>query len=387
MKNWIPILVSMIVVLCACKSDQTAIDEAENQMNAEELYYQDYEAPVDKWGFIDTNGVKAISDRFDAARPFHDGLAVVNHQGKWGMINKNDEEIIGFKYRSLFPFQDGMARFQNFEQKYGFIDEKGVEIIPASFEAADDFHEGLAKVSINGLFRYIDKSGEPVFESMFTKAGPFKDGMAKVKPFENYGMIDKQGNEIIPTEFDEVYEPSEGIIRVRKDKLYGFYVNGQLKIPPQYELATDFHQGLAAVMLKNQWSFIDTNGKNLKVLDYDQVEYGNEGFWMVNKDRKFGMINQKGNEIIPCQYKLLYKFKEGKCAYSVNGYWGFFNSDGQALTEPIFGLVWDYNNGYARALAREGLLILDENANVEFIAPSSEMRDFEEGLAPIQYIN
>lgn len=377
----------LLTLLISCKSDQKNIDQLEANMDSEQIYFQDYEAPINHWGFVDTLGKIIIGDKYDAARPFRNDLAIVNFKGRWGMIDKNDTAIIDFKYRSLYAFEDGLARFQNFDQKYGFLDKEGNVLIEAKYDEADDFHEGLAKVGVNGFYQYIKTDGSIAFDQQFTKAGNFNEGLAKVKPFDKYGMIDKEGREIIPASFENIYPPSEDVVRVKSAGKFGFYQNGKVLLEPQYTSATDFHQGKAAVKDKTGWLFVDKSGKVLSQLDYNQVDYGNQGFWMVNKNRRFGMLDADGVEVIPCKFKLLYKFKEDRCAFSVDGFWGFFDTQGNITVEPDFALVWDYNEGLARALGRQGLEVLDLQGRQQFLSPSIEIRDFSEGLAPIQYMN
>jgi hypothetical protein len=177
------------------------------------------------------------------------------------------------------------------------------------------------------------------------------------------------------------------MIRVKTNSKFGYYMQGKQVVEPIYIAATDFHQGRAAVKDEAGWKFIDKKGNKLIDLDYDFIENGREGFWMVNKNRLFGMIDGKGEEIIKCEYKLLYKFYENRCAFSVDGFWGFFDNQGKVLVDTDYALVWDYKEGYARALGRNGVEILNLEGNQQFLSPSVEIRDFSEGLAPIQYMN
>ena len=40
-----------------------------------------------KWGYVDENGKKVISYKYDEARPFEKGLAMVRKGDSYGMIN------------------------------------------------------------------------------------------------------------------------------------------------------------------------------------------------------------------------------------------------------------------------------------------------------------
>ena len=267
---------SYILILCflttlACKSDNT--DSEEEGMSNEDLYFKDYESPESKWGFIDTSGQLLIADQYDAARPFKNGRAIVKKNGKWGMIDKDNQELIGFNFRALYPFQNGLARFQDFEMKYGYIDTKGTIKISATFAEAHDFNDELAKVMENGLFGFINMEGNFAIDAQFRAATNFKDGLAKVKTTDSYALINSEAVKVIDANLDQVYFPSSELTRVKKSNKFGYYRNSRQIIPTKYDMATDFHNGVAAVLSQEKWFFIDIRGREKQRLNYDMVEY------------------------------------------------------------------------------------------------------------------
>ena len=47
-----------------------------------------------RWGFVDSKGRLRISNRYDGAGPFHEGLAPIMLRGKWGFIDKSGKTKI-----------------------------------------------------------------------------------------------------------------------------------------------------------------------------------------------------------------------------------------------------------------------------------------------------
>ena len=77
-----------------------------------------------------------------------------------------------------------------------------------------------------------------------------------------YGYIDKTGNLKIPTQFDFATEFSEGLAHIKVEGKRGFVdEKGSVAIEPQYDKVRDFSEGLAAVKIEGKWGYIDKNGK------------------------------------------------------------------------------------------------------------------------------
>ena len=254
--------------------------------------------------FINTEGKEAFPARYDMANDFHEGLALVGdfdkgYIGKKRYIDKKGNVVIAFtdKYYLGADFSEGLAAVWEDEEhygKHGYIDKKGNVVIPVQYERGTDsdginFHEGLAVVYKDGYEGYIDKKGNEVIPCKYEYASCFQEGRACVKKDGKYGYIDKKGNIIIPCIYEWANQFSEGYAFVSKDKD------------------------------RENWSCIDKNGKEVFSSNYDCISsYFHEGFARVNKkskddsyDWKYGFIDTKGNEVIPCVYDFCEDFSEG----------------------------------------------------------------------------
>ena len=175
-----------------------------------------------RWGYADQGGKVIIPARFDAARPFADGLAqvgVVDEELpelerrpniKWGYIDERGRVVVELRYTVLHGFSENLAaaavldrekperpafgRGSHLNLKWGYVDRSGNEIIPMQFYGAGDFAEGLAPVNPGGNgsgdevslcgspanFGYIDNTGAFVIKPQFTRASQFQNGRARV---------------------------------------------------------------------------------------------------------------------------------------------------------------------------------------------------------------
>ena len=102
---------------------------------------------------------------------------------------------------------------------------------------------------------YIDKAGKTVIDaSGYENAGPFSEGLAPVNVLrQGWGFIDK---------------------------------TGAMTIPPQFEIAAFFKDGLAPVLIDDKWGFIDRNGTLVIENQFDFVAEFSKGVAIVERSSK-----------------------------------------------------------------------------------------------------
>ena len=94
---------------------------------------------------------------------------------------------------------------------------------------------------------------------------------------------------MIAPEFDFASDFAEGLAAVLVGQKWG-YVNatGKLVIPPQFDYAADFAEGLAAVKLGDKTGFIDTNGQQQILPQFQNAGAFSEGWAWVQVETPAG---------------------------------------------------------------------------------------------------
>lgn len=85
---------------------------------------------------------------------------------------------------------------------------------------------------------------------------------------------------------------------------------------------------------------------------YDELYSFSEGFAPVVKDGKFGCINSKGEEIVPCRYEWVFPFSEGFASVDMNGKTGFINTKGEETAPCIYDFIREFSEGIAIVQAK-----------------------------------
>ena len=262
----------------------------------------------------DNSQLSAVSDLteyYDEARSFENGLAAVKKNGKWGFIDKTGKEVIPMQYSDVGYFNEGLVPVELGEQ-WGFFDNKGQEVIPVKLQYDNvwSFREGLAKVCKIGNFEcgFIDKTGQEVIPVQYKQAMSFHEGLAVVSKGE-WGIIDKTGREIVPLQYNDI--PSNfinGLSVVEKDNKWKFIDRtGKevFQLQSQYSSVFLTTENIAVVIKDNwdKWGIIDLNGNEITPLQYNFINLDfQNGLTIVAQNNKYGVIDKTGKEVIPVQY-------------------------------------------------------------------------------------
>jgi hypothetical protein len=247
-----------------------------------------YEDGVFREGYIDKAGAK-VSQDFDEAWSFGEGLGLVRLGDKWGYVDEAGKVVIPLELYSADVFSEGLApvRRPDYVANTGYIDKNGAYVIQPQFGSAHGFSEGLAAVTMPGgsAWGYIDKSGVVVIQPQFDMASDFSEGLAVVGTgipdaivdeagaimpaygYKKYAYIDKSGKTVIDKPFEDAYSFSDGLARVAVDGKWGFVdKTGAFAIEPRFDSAYDFAGGLALVCADRDadiWSYIEKTGKEI----------------------------------------------------------------------------------------------------------------------------
>ncbi len=170
-----------------------------------------------------------------------------------------------------------------------------------------------------------------------------------------WGFIDAGGQVSIPPQFERAWPFSEGLALVKIGDRYGYIdPDGETVIPPQFTDAWFFSGGLAPVEKDGQWVYIDRSGKTAVEpafrIESSVLEQGGKPEPQLGRTRVgdfYGYVNPSGDIVIEPRYNQAWNFVEGLARVRVGGRWGYIRPDGSVAIEPRFDLAWDFSGGLA----------------------------------------
>ena len=355
-------------------------------------------------------GVLAVA-AFDIYSIIHGGISTYSVGGTYGFIDKSGNEVVKIQYDGANSFSDGMAVVavgdEDEDVSYGYIDKTGKLVIDTKYEYASDFSEGAAMVSMNpysGQFSCIDKTGQTLFDIECYCPYSFSEGMAKVEmgaiDDTRHGFVDKNGHMLFP-QFEEASDFHEGLAAVSIDNHYGYIdKTGQVVIEMQFAYASDFSEGLAAVKVGDdddaKYGYIDKTGQMVIAPQFAEASAFSQGLAAVslNDDEyeeysEFGYIDKTGQIVIEPQFSFAAKFSEDLAAVQLDyedGY-GFIDRSGNMIISPQYSAYEDFKEGLASVYcdSLQGYVFIDKTGEIvlgkALIDAGLVTYDYSEGLS------
>ena len=281
---------------------------------------------VDNWRFIgdgvtafdfhyvNTKGDIVISDDFDYADQFSDGLAAAGKDGKYGYIDTNGNVVIEFKFDYTRSFNGSSIAPARIGKQFGYIDKSGTFVIKPQFDTAYPVVNGIARAA----------------DAMMTKSGRYE--------YTRY-IVNEKTREVIEVDYDIVDDFGEnGLAPVCKFSKWG-YINtkGEEVIKCQFREAGEFTNGIAPVIMRDKsCAYIDENGEIvMQFEDFTKLGSFHNGLaWFADKNDKVGYINEKGEIVIEPQFELyLNVIREDIFTQERFYAGGNFYDDGYAIVE------------------------------------------------------
>jgi hypothetical protein len=255
--------------------------------------------------YVLPTGEQAFEEQFDYATEFEDGYAIISDSNDLcGIIDSTGTIILPYSYSDLWFAGEGMYSFRK-NYLIGFIDRRGNVRIPPIYGgdggASPRFSEGVCAVidSTNSYYIFIDKNGRKAIdikiEGTLGGAGTyyfpeFHDGLCVAHDKYKFGYIDHAGKWAIPPQFDQAHRFGDGLAAVRKKGLVMFInTKGERAIARSFGAIDEgccgfdygfFQNGKARVNLDSTQSDIDIDANDS---DYDYQR----AIW--------GIIDTKGN--------------------------------------------------------------------------------------------
>ena len=230
-----------------------------------------------------------------------------------------------------------------------FIDKGDNIILELDCEGVSDFAEGLALVMRNGKCGYIDISGNEVIPCVYEKARLFNNGVAPVKN-DKWVFIDKLGNVVskeLETDYDEIEMTESRLWRVYYSGKYGLVdPTGQEILPCIYESIHKLKDNIWKADLdypNDRGSLlIDDAGNRLTTILYDDIYSWecNHDVIVAHLNGKYGLIDIRGDEIVPCVYENISSLDGGIWKARLNDKFGIMGDDGKMVVPCICDSIY-----------------------------------------------
>lgn len=343
-----------------------------------------------KVGIINTTGkmiVPALYDRVDLSGK---DFAYVTNRGKTGALSvRNNKLLVPIDYSSVVKFGVGFVAYDE-ERKATLYDEGGKRISNAVYYLNLNFpvwgndqegyfvynksekkfypYQGIADFKIerrgrrqlffqkNKKWGLMDTTGretsQPLFDDIDRDHLQYYDG-SKGDLFvawlnQKCGIVNTSGKVFLPIEQDYL-TLDEGAVIIHRGRKYGVWANKLMKVtPPLYDSVAvtrlydhDNSTRFVRVRNHNKWALLDGGGAEVTPFKYGSFQWFYRQLAIVEIDGKYGIINSRGKEIVPCVYSSIENGADNKGQFIVKKgiYFGIIDSAGKTVAPVIYNRI------------------------------------------------
>jgi hypothetical protein len=271
----------------------------------------------DRWGFIDSTGRIAIPPRFEST------VAVEAERAMTESESGKPRESDFFMAPGVGP-ESTWAIGVRTGGRWGFVDQRGTLLGSQRFDAIESWSDGLAAVRVGERWGFADASGRLSLAALYDDAARFTGGLCVVTVDGLRGIIDADGQWLAKPRFqsieadDSVFHDNRAVVGMEGQKGYVSRA-GTVAIPPMFDDAFPFGEGLAAVVREGRAGYIDTAGRMVIAPRFESAERFEAGVARVWVAGKIGLIDRSGALVARAQYDEIGSFAGGERAPAIQG--------------------------------------------------------------------
>lgn len=156
-----------------------------------------------------------------------------------------------------------------------------------------------------------------------------------------------------------------------------------------YNEEPKFENGYATFQLNDKYGLVDRKGNVVIPAKYKSIKTYNEGLAVAQLNGKLYLVNKKGQEFDLSAYDDVGTISEGILSVKKDHKWGYFDENGREILAPKYTEANEFKEGIGR-VAAENLSAYDYvDKNGKFITNQAypNARDFKDGMARISKWN
>lgn len=341
-------------------------------------------------GYTRTDGYSLTPVMFNQASDYHHGFAWAEYDNLKVLLNRQgDQKELPGLYRTG-TFSEGIAGVAE-GYRYALYDTSLNQITDYLYSRVGESSNGLIPIRRKGRYGYIDTTGNYLIKPNYIRAESFSNGLAVVKPYRErkkslYGYINEQGEYIHMPKFNRAQNMNEqGYAEVRRNGRRGIVgKEGKALVPTRFRRVYDGNNRFVGdtygrIVVYNR------AGKKIKAMRGRVYGGYQDNKLVVNRNKRFGVIDTSGNVILPFKHRKIMPFENGVSA---------FQSGRNAYIINDMGDTIHRFDGRIRTGFSSGLILVRRGGEYEYLTVAGQNKfgltferaePFENGLAIVRY--
>lgn len=269
------------------------------------------------YGYFDVYGFERIPPKFSEAFSFSGGIAKIQTtSGLQAYIDIYGSFVVPPIYEEIEFFTDTLLVFADGDF-YGLMNRKGKTIVPAVYDEIAQLSCERAVFVKRDLIGYFNPAGVEVIPAQFenvpngTTLSSFQRNIAVVKSKNGkFGIIDRSGKPVVPFTYQQLGRTGDLIAFESKGKWGYINAGNKVVVPPAFEFAESFVNGLGEVKLLTLSGMVDKTGKFVIPANYAELNFIDEKHILASTGSRYGVFSAEGKLLVPVEYAQIRKVND-----------------------------------------------------------------------------
>ncbi|MDR1705332.1 MAG: WG repeat-containing protein [Clostridiales bacterium] len=294
---------------------------------------------------IDCENIIAINDK----------LAVAIKGHRRGVVNTFGDLLVPVGLHDVNNLTEELILL-DFNGKYGLMDAAGILLLRPVYDFITPITDDMLAFASGSTFGLMDMTGSVILTQelspSWTYSGELSCWLRYEYTLEAAGDMGETVVDAVGYIRDKAAGVTGGIYEASKGGFSGFLdIEGQPVLPVAYDGAWSFNDGLNAWISRGyEWMMTGSRGESILNPDVflrDHIYGTGEMLHTVTKDGLFGCVNAAGDIIVPIEYEYIEFFDNGAAMVIKDGLYGFIGPDGTPLTPAVYDYALGFSEGVA----------------------------------------
>jgi WG containing repeat len=313
----------------------------------------------DQWTFINVKQNVKSNKKYDGIEKANSRFFKIKKNGYVGLLSSEGKEVVHCVYDSLLELKEKRLAVL-FKGQYGIISTNEDWVLapqpfPIRLVNEQVYLEGQPQhvflKSLNGSMIYFTSNPIRVTDNYLEETLPNGinrkigfDGL-QLKLNEPTSVSSEASTNISRAKSETNNLDNNGLRIIQRQGKFGFVDSrGRLVIPNRYDSMKPFSESMAAFKLLGKWGYINLEDKIICNPSFDFAGDFLDGYAIVSKNKKFGLIDKTGTGKLSFSYDSIIRSGNRLLIY-LSGKKGVATTEGKILVEARYDFLTPLPNG------------------------------------------
>lgn len=270
-------------------------------------------------------------------KTYNDGYIVKNENGKYGILGSEGKIILDATHDKIMKVSGNDKYVVQDGVKTKLISKDGTTILETGFDEIIEIDGDNLVIKKAGKYGIINTTGETLIDPAFDYLENCFGDYYIAKTAGNYGVIKLNKDICIEIKYKDIKYRNDiaSLICENEDYTSDIY-NRELKFVLTGTISkVDSEKGYIRARVGNEYKYY-----NLQYQEITNKEaLKNNTLFLVKENGKYGYVNKDGQKVVDCIYDDAQEQNQyGFCAVNKDGKWGVLQQNGSILLEPSVSL-------------------------------------------------